>query len=119
MEINKRAQLPCVISCTAGVGRELGSQEKHWEIHGLSPLTCCAAEVAASIFAIYYLHLYQTRRGIRLDSAIIKSNHKLPLTSGRAEASALPGHSATTCSLDKARAGALLGKADNKDEHST
>lgn len=49
----------------------------------------------------------------------MKNNQKLPLTSGRAEASALPGHSAATCSLDKARAGALLGKADDKEEQST
>lgn len=49
----------------------------------------------------------------------MKNNQKLPLTSGRAEASALPGHSAATCSLDKARARALLGKADDKEEQST
>lgn len=49
----------------------------------------------------------------------MKSNQKLPLNSWRAEASALPGHSAATCSLDKARAGALLGKADDKEEQRT
>jgi len=48
----------------------------------------------------------------------MENDQKLPLTSGRAEENALPGHSGSTCSLDDARAGALLGKAHYKEEQS-